>query len=48
MIVKNIEYQNPESNSYLNDPRKLGIVKRNREQVSKFNLRPEDLDFSIT
>jgi transposase len=48
MVVKNISYHNPENYLYLDEKRKLGIVKRIRKQVSKFNLKPEDLDFSIT
>jgi len=48
MVVKNIPYYNPENYLYLDEKRKLGIVKRIRKQVSKFNLKPEDLDFSTT
>jgi hypothetical protein len=43
-----IPYYNPENYLYLDEKRKLGIVKRIRKQVSKFNLKPEDLDFSTT
>ena len=48
MVVKNIPYYNPENYLYLDEKRKLGIVKRIRKQVFKFNLKPEDLDFSTT
>jgi hypothetical protein len=48
MVVKNIPYYNPENYLYLDEKRKLGIVNRIRKQVSKFNLKPEDLDFSTT
>jgi transposase len=46
MVVKNIQYYNPENYLYLDEKRKLGSVKRIRKKVSKFNLKPEDLDFS--
>lgn len=47
MVVKNIPYNKPKNYLYLDEKRKLGIVKRIRKQVSKLNLKPEELDFSI-
>jgi len=40
-------HHNPENYLYLDENRKLGIVKRIRKQVSKFNLKLEDLYLSI-
>ena len=48
MVVKNIPYHNPENYLYLDEKRKLGIVKRIRKQVAKFNIKEEDLQFSNT
>lgn len=46
MVVKNIPYENPENYLYLDEKRKLGLVKRMQKSVEKFNLQPEDFSFS--
>jgi hypothetical protein len=48
MIVKAIPYQNPEGYLYLDQKRKLGLVKRIQKQINKFDIKPEDLDFSTS
>lgn len=46
MIVKNIPYVNPENYLYLDEKRKLGLVKRIQKSVEKFGIKAEDLQFS--
>lgn len=48
MVVKNTPYHNPENYLYADEKRKLGIVKRIRKQIVKLNIKPEDLNLSIT
>jgi len=48
MVVKNMPYHNPENYLYADEKRKLGIVKRIRKQIVKLNIKPEDLNLSIT
>ncbi|MFN0048425.1 MAG: IS110 family transposase [Cytophagales bacterium] len=43
MVVKNVPYQNPEGYLFLDQKRKLGIVKRIRKQIDKFAITNEDL-----
>ncbi|WP_062052837.1 IS110 family transposase [Aquimarina longa] len=45
MIVKAKPYQNPEGYLYLDQKRKLGLVKRIKKQIDKFDIKPEDLEF---
>jgi hypothetical protein len=45
MVVKGTAYNNPEGYLFLNQKRKLGIVKRIKKQISKFTLTNEDLEF---
>jgi transposase len=45
MIVKGTPYNNPEGYLYLDQKRKLGLVKRIRKQIDKFDLKPEDVGF---
>ena len=47
MIVKAKQYQNPEGYLYLDQKRKLGLVKRIKKQIDKFDIKPEDLEFKI-
>lgn len=43
MIVKGIPYHNPKEYLYLDQKRKLGIVKRIQKQIAKFALTNEEL-----
>lgn len=43
MVVKNVAYVNPEGYLFLDQKRKLGIVKRIRKQIDKFALTNEEL-----
>ena len=43
MVVKGTSYNNPEGYLYLDQKRKLGLVKRIRKQIDKFDLKPEDV-----
>ncbi|MEW7281306.1 IS110 family transposase, partial [Aquimarina sp. 2201CG1-2-11] len=45
MIVKTKQYLNPEVYLYLDQKRKLGLVKRIKKQIDKFDIKPEDLEF---
>ena len=47
MVVKDIQYQNPEGYLYLDQKRKLGLVKRLQKQITKFGLTNEDLTLNI-
>lgn len=46
MVVNHTEYINPEGYLFLDQKRKLGIVKRIRNQIDKFGLDSQDLGFS--
>jgi hypothetical protein len=48
MITKKIVYQPPKQNLFLDQKRKLGLVKRIRKQIDKFGLTNEDIGFEIT
>ncbi len=48
MVVKNSPYVNPEGYLFLDQKRKLGITKRIKKQIDKFNIDPEDLGFLTT
>ena len=43
MVVKNIPYNNPEGYLFLDQKRKLGIVKRIQKQIDKFALTANDI-----
>jgi hypothetical protein len=45
MVVKGIPYHNPTEYLFLDQKRKLGIVKRIQKQISKFELKPTDFGF---
>lgn len=45
MVVKGVPYFNPEGYLYLDQKRKLGLVKRIKKQITKFALTNEDLGF---
>lgn len=46
MVVNQTEYINPEGYLFLDQKRKLGLVKRIKKQIDKFGLNPDDLGFS--
>lgn len=45
MVVKNVQYINPEGYLFLDQKRKLGLVKRIQKQITKFAITSEELDF---
>lgn len=48
MLAKGIPYNPPTQYLYLDEKRKLGIVKRIQKQITKFEIKPEQLGFSTT
>lgn len=48
MVVKGVPYINPEGYLYLDQKRKLGLVKRIRKQIDKFGLTNEELGLEIS
>lgn len=48
MIVKGIPYLNPEGYLFLDQKRKLGMVKRIQKQIAKFDLTADDLGIVST
>lgn len=46
MVVKGIPYNNPAGYLFLDQKRKLGIVKRIQKQIVKFELTSDDLQFT--
>lgn len=48
MVVKGVQYINPEGYLFLDQKRKLGLVKRIQKQIDKFDLTKEDLGFITT
>lgn len=46
MVVHNKPYENPEGYLYLDQKRKLGIVKRIRNQIDKYGINPDELNLS--
>ena len=45
MVVKRIPYKPPSDYLFLDEKRKLGLVKRIRKQIAKFDLTKEDFNF---
>jgi hypothetical protein len=45
MVVKNVQYINPEGYLFLDQKRKLGLVKRIQKQITKFAITSEELNF---
>lgn len=45
MLVKGIQYQPPTEYFFLDQKRKLKLVSRIKKNISKFDLKPEDLGF---
>lgn len=48
MVVKNIPYQNPKEYLYLDQKRKLAVLKRLQKQVENYNFSVDDFNFSTT
>jgi len=48
MVVKRVAYINPERYLFLDQKRKLGLVKRIKKQIDKFGLTNEELGFANT
>lgn len=48
MVVKNMPYKPPTDYLFLHKKRKLGLVKRIRKQITKFDLTNEDLRLVTT
>jgi transposase len=48
MVVKGVEYINPEGYLFLDEKRKLGIVKRIKKQIDKFGITDEELNIATT
>ncbi len=48
MVTKKQKYKPPTEYLFLDQKRKRGLVKRIKKQIDKFDLKPEDLDFSMT
>ena len=45
MVIKNVPYENPEGYLYLDQKRKLGMAKRIKAQIAKFDLKPDEVGF---
>lgn len=48
MITKRIPYHPPSQYLFLDQKRKIGLVKRIRKQIDKFDLKPEDIGIITT
>lgn len=48
MVVKKVPYQTDKEYLFLDQKRKLGMVKRIQKQITKFDIKPEDLAFGST
>lgn len=48
MVTKKQVCQPPAEYLFLDQKRKMGPVKRIKKQINKFDIKPEDLDFSIS
>lgn len=47
MVVKGEQYVNPEGYLYLDQKRKLGLVKRIKKQIDKFGITEDDLGLNL-
>ena len=45
MVTKGISYHNPHEYFFLDQKRKMGLVKRIQKQIIKFELKAEELGF---
>lgn len=48
MLVKGESYNPPTQYLFLDEKRKLGLVKKIKKQITKFEIQPEQLGFSNT
>lgn len=48
MITKKIEYKPPTDYLFLDQKRKMKLVERIKKNITKFELKPEDVGFAIT
>ena len=48
MVSKKQAYKPPIEYLFLDQKRKMGLVKRIKKQINKFDIKPEDLDFSTS
>ena len=48
MVVKNTPSVNPEGYLFLDQKRKLGMIKRIQKQINKFGVTDKDLNFATT
>lgn len=48
MLVKGESYNPPTKYMYLDEKRRLGLVKRIKKQIDKFEINPEQLGFTTT
>jgi len=46
MIVKKKQYINPEEYLFLDQKRKLGLVKRMQKQIEKYEITEEDVSMA--
>jgi transposase len=46
MVVKGTPYNPPSQHMFLDEKRKLGLVKRIRKQIAKFDIEPEQLGYT--
>ena len=46
MVIKKVAYVNPEGYLFLDQKRKLGLVKRIKKQIDKFGLTNEEIGLS--
>ena len=47
MVVKGVQYINPEGYLFLDQKRKLGVMKRIQKQIAKFDLTVEDFKIAL-
>ncbi len=45
MITKKVQYKPPKQYLFLDQKRKMGLIKRIKKQIDKFELKPDDLGF---
>ena len=48
MVVKNVPYVNPEGYLFLDQKRKLGMIKHIQKQIDKFGVTDKDINFATT
>jgi len=48
MITKRVQYQPPSDYLFLDQKRKLKLVARIRKNISKFEIKPDELGFAIS